>query len=232
MLAAVLTAAALLAASVIATSAMRPRSDRELALSPSRTLVTPVPARRPTAPASRETRAEVVSPTWVRKYAGRTGIPPRALQAYADAVLHAPCHIGWTTLAGVGWVESEHGITGGQGLVADGRPLVPILGPVLDGRGDVGAMRNRDGDWQRAEGPMQFLPSTWERWSSDGDDDGVADPQDIDDAAYAAARYLCASGEDLATGAGWSAAIRSYNHSDDYVRAVYAASAAYTDRAE
>jgi len=51
--------------------------------------------------------------------------------------------------------------------------------------------------------------------------------RDLDDAAYSAARYLCASGADLGTGAGWTAAIRSYNHSDDYVRAVYDAATTY-----
>ena len=77
---------------------------------------------------------------------------------------------------------------------------------------------------------MQFLPSTWSTWASDGDGDGRQDPQDLDDASLAAARYLCASGQDLATGAGWSAAVRSYNHSDAYVREVYGAASAYGDR--
>ncbi len=45
--------------------------------------------------------------------------------------------------------------------------------------------------YDRAVGPMQFLPGTWGRWGSDGDRDGVSDPQDVDDAALAAARYLC-----------------------------------------
>ncbi len=36
----------------------------------------------------------------------------------------------------------------------------------------------------------------------------------MDDAALAAARYLCASGADLATGTGWSTAVFSYNHDD------------------
>jgi membrane-bound lytic murein transglycosylase B len=58
----------------------------------------------------------------------------------------------------------------------------------------------------------------------------VVDPQDVDDAAYAAARYLCASGGDLTTGAGWTAAVLSYNHDDDYVRAVYDAARAYAAR--
>ena len=67
---------------------------------------------------------------------------------------------------------------------------------------------------------MQFIPSTWHRWASDGDGDGRSDPNDIDDAAYAAARYLCAAGADLTTGKGWQRAIRSYNHSDEYTAQV------------
>jgi len=59
---------------------------------------------------------------------------------------------------------------------------------------------------------------------------GVSDPQDLDDAALAAARYLCTAGGDLATGAGWVAAVRAYNHADAYVRAVYAAASAYATR--
>ena len=42
---------------------------------------------------------------------------------------------------------------------------------------------------------MQFIPSTWRTWQTDGDGDGVADPNDIDDAALAAAGYLCQSGD-------------------------------------
>jgi hypothetical protein len=53
----------------------------------------------------------------------------------------------------------------------------------------------------------------------------------LDDASLGAARYLCASGQDLATGEGWSASVRSYNHSDAYVREVYGAASAYAARA-
>jgi membrane-bound lytic murein transglycosylase B len=42
--------------------------------------------------------------------------------------------------------------------------------------------------------------------------------------------HLCASGDDLSTGPGWTAAVLSYNHSDDYVRAVYDAATAYAER--
>jgi membrane-bound lytic murein transglycosylase B len=86
-----------------------------------------------------------------------------------------------------------------------------------------------DGDRvnDRAVGPMQFVPSTWAAWRADGDGDGVADPQDLDDAALAAARYLCSAGNDLAGVAGWTRAVLVYNDSMDYVRAVNQAAVRY-----
>ncbi len=140
------------------------------------------------------------------------------------------CHLGWTTLAGIGGIESGHGTNGGSSLLPDGRTSQPILGPALDGTNGIGAIRSSaeyarwhgDTQWDHAVGPMQFIPPTWERWQSDGNGDGVADPGNVFDAAYAAGRYLCASGADVRTGEGWSRAIFSYNHSDDYVRSVLA----------
>lgn len=142
------------------------------------------------------------------------------------------CHLGWTTLAGIGEIESGHGTHGGTSLGADGRPLTPIIGPALDGREGFAAIasdpesaaRHGDTRWDHAVGPFQFIGSTWARWQADGDGDAVADPQDVDDAALAAGRYLCASGADLRTGEGWTRAVHSYNHSDEYVAAVLAAS--------
>ena len=170
---------------------------------------------------------------WVDRMAGATGIPGRALMAYAQASLllsaeQPGCRVGWTTLAGLGRIESGHGTLGGNRLLEDGRPAVPIIGPARDGRVGFGAIPATpdsialDGDprWTHAIGPMQFIPSTWHRWASDGDGDGRSDPQDIDDAAYAAARYLCASGADLTTDKGWQRAIHSYNHSDVYTAQV------------
>jgi membrane-bound lytic murein transglycosylase B len=173
-----------------------------------------------------------VDPTWAARTAAATGIPVRAVLAYGSATLtlgtqQPGCHIAWNTLAGIGAVESAHGTHSGARLLASGTTVPAIRGPALNGKG-VGTIRDSDngswdGDraWDRAVGPMQFIPGTWRRWGTDGSGDGVADPNQIDDAALTAARYLCASGS-MASGDGWRAAILSYNHSDAYVNNVAA----------
>jgi murein DD-endopeptidase MepM/ murein hydrolase activator NlpD len=67
-----------------------------------------------------------------------------------------------------------------------------------------------------AVGWMQFMPSTWARWGVDANGDGIADPWNPQDAIYAAARYLAASGgsQDIAR------AVLSYNHAQWYVNEV------------
>jgi murein DD-endopeptidase MepM/ murein hydrolase activator NlpD len=64
-----------------------------------------------------------------------------------------------------------------------------------------------------AVGWMQFMPSTWERWGTDADGDGIADPWDPQDAVYSAARYLAAAGAQSDI----SRAIFAYNHAQWYV---------------
>src|SRR5450830_780809 len=170
------------------------------------------------------------SANWVAVVAHATGIPGVALQAYADATLalaveRPACRVGWTTLAAIGGIESGHGTHGGALLLPDGKTSVRILGPALDGSPGLAAIRatpestawHGDPTWDHAVGPLQFLPSTWEVWGADGDGDGIADPNDIDDAALAAARYLCAAGTDLTGADAWHAAVYSYNHSEQYV---------------
>jgi membrane-bound lytic murein transglycosylase B len=78
-----------------------------------------------------------------------------------------------------------------------------------------------DGDpvYDHAVGPMQFIPSTWRRWASDGNGDGRGDPNNIYDAALAAARYLCATGP-MRTDDDMRRGFYSYNHSDAYVATV------------
>lgn len=168
------------------------------------------------------------SQAWIARASQSSGISPTAIAAYGDATLvigreQPSCHLGWTTLAGIGTIESGNGTIGGRELLANGLSSRPITGPALNGAGGYAAIGNGNGGWSTALGPMQFIPSTWDRWGADGDGDGYADINDIFDASLAAGRYLCADGHDLATAQGWTAAIYSYNHSADYVQQVYAA---------
>ncbi|WP_395244908.1 lytic transglycosylase domain-containing protein [Agromyces sp. MMS24-K17] len=167
---------------------------------------------------------------WMTRIAAATGIPERALSAYAAAhvaiaIEDPTCGLDWATIAAIGDIESDHGRHGDSTLDAAGRATPPIVGRALDGDGvakipdtDGGAL---DGDpvWDRAVGPMQFIPSTWARWAADADGDGFADPHQIDDAALTTARYLCAAGS-MTTSDGWRRAIYSYNHDNDYVAKV------------
>lgn len=165
--------------------------------------------------------------TWVSTIAARTGIPARALRAYATAALtlrveQPGCGLGWNTLAGLGAIESGHGTHSGGRLRDDGYPDPPIRGIALDGSASAsiadtdGGSVDGDATWDRAVGPLQFIPSTWRSWGVDANGDGVADPNQIDDAALAAGRYLCAAGE-MTSPAGWRRAVFSYNHLDSYV---------------
>jgi membrane-bound lytic murein transglycosylase B len=182
----------------------------------------------------------VVDPQWIVTTAAAAGIPEPAVRAYATAQLATPagCEIGWTTLAGIGWVESQHGTIDGRTLGADGHSSSPILGPALNGKGRVAAIPSTstssewhgDPNWDHAVGPLQFIPSSWETWAADGDGDGVFDPNDLDDAAMAAVGYLCADGHDLTTGQGWADAVFSYNHAQEYIDAVHVAATSYADR--
>jgi hypothetical protein len=65
---------------------------------------------------------------------------------------------------------------------------------------------------------MQFMPSTWNSYGSDGDGDGLADINNVRDAIFSAAALLCANG--AGDPARLSDAIWNYNHSDKYVAEV------------
>jgi len=150
---------------------------------PAAYLAAPVPVTAD-APAAAPVGGQLVDQRWLEQTSRRTGIPLPALRAYADAQLSGVggCELGWTTLAGIGWVESHHGTIDDRVLTLDGRSDPPIIGVPLNGRGPVAAIRSTptsaawhgDEVWERAVGPMQFLRSSWEPWAADGDDDGSA----------------------------------------------------------
>jgi membrane-bound lytic murein transglycosylase B len=177
--------------------------------------------------------------SWARTISEKVDVPARALQAYglADLAVRAEdkgCNLSWVTIAGLARIESNHGRYRGAQIATNGDVTPRIVGVPLDGTGgnrtigdtDRGVL-DGDASLDRAVGPLQFIPSTWAKWRSDGNGDGIADPNNIDDAALAAGRYLCAGGRDLATGPGWRAAVLSYNNSDEYGRRVYAAADSY-----
>ncbi|MCS4277873.1 hypothetical protein M2390_003089 [Mycetocola sp. BIGb0189] len=168
---------------------------------------------------------------WIVTISERTGIPERALVAYTEAARRVAeesprCGLGWNTLAGIGAVESDHGRIHGASLTAAGIASPAIIGPALNGNGfaaipdtDGGTL---DGDtvWDRAVGPMQFIPDTWRRY-------GTGNIHSIDDAALAAGRYLCAAGTNLRDPDGWRRAVAAYNNTHDYAVAVSERAHAY-----
>jgi membrane-bound lytic murein transglycosylase B len=133
------------------------------------------------------------------------------------------CGISWQLIAGIGRVESTHANNGKAD--GTGELEIPILGPVLDGSlagnnvihdTDGGAL-DGDPNFDRAVGPMQFLPSTWKHYAEDGNGDGVADPQNLFDAALTTGRYLCDGNLDLRDPAQQVTAVLRYNNSMEYV---------------
>lgn len=167
------------------------------------------------------------------------GIPTRALKAYerAASLIDAAdpaCYIDWALLAAIGRVEGDHARFGGNRLDSADVAQPGIIGIPLDGSNGTaritdtdGGRLDRDTAYDRAVGPMQFIPSTWRVVGADADGDGVKNPQDMADAAAAAAIYLCSGPGDLSRPGDLRAAIMRYNASDSYVRTVIAIADAY-----
>ena len=169
---------------------------------------------------------------WASERADALGMPVNALEAYAYAarvaqVENPNCNLAWTTLAGIGMVESHHGTYRGAMIAPNGDVTPPIRGVQLDGTdGNMhiadtdGGRLDGDAHLDRAMGPMQFIPETWRHFGVDGNNDGVVNPDNFDDAALSAAGVLCWNGKDLSNPRGWMKALKGYNDSDQYARAV------------
>lgn len=164
------------------------------------------------------------------------GIGPVMLSAYANAAsrtikLRPKCKgMRWSVLAGFGQVESHH--AAGHRVADDGTITPRIIGARLDGSGaggntskvpdTDGGTWDDDTSYDRAVGPMQFLPSTWNGpTGQDGNSDGIKDPHNAFDAALGAAVYLCGTEpSDLSDDAQLRKAALRYNHAGWYANEV------------
>ncbi|MBO3143992.1 hypothetical protein [Dermatophilus congolensis] len=158
-------------------------------------------------------------------------IPPRALAAYrrAEAAANTEfprCHAAWWMLAGIGKIASDHGA--GTTYDAAGTTVAQIRGVRLDGRSigtalvldtDSGKL-DGDGNYDRPMGPLQFLPGSWYLDAHDGNADGTANPDNIDDAAFTAAAAICRGGDDLNNAEGLARGLYHYTNDPATVGAI------------
>ena len=161
-------------------------------------------------------------------------VPDVVAGAYVSAAAFSTafveqCQLRPSILAGIGWIETRHGTYGGSTpdpVTGDVTP--PIIGIPLDGTNNTAAIGDSDGGrldgdttWDRAVGPMQFIPQTWARYGVDGNDDGVVDPQNVFDAAFAAANKICNDSPTAGSSQeGLEKAILAYNRSGEYLERV------------
>jgi membrane-bound lytic murein transglycosylase B len=158
--------------------------------------------------------------------------PLVALDAYYRAAASSAeedpaCGVRWWAIAGIAKVEGRHGTYGGAALDKLGDATRRIIGIQLNGTNQTQVVTDTDGGaldgdpaYDRAVGPMQFIPQTWTSFQADGNDDGVTTPFNLYDATLAAARYLCRASRGLDADPGLRVAYFSYNHSDFYVDSV------------
>lgn len=224
---------------------LAPRLDREILLPGEGPAPTWAPPTDPPAAAAQPGPgiAGLVDPDWLAATSAATGIPERALAAYAGAVIvkadeMPECGIAWNTLAAIGATESDHGRHGGSTVGPDGTVTPPIYGPPLDGGPGVEHIPDSDGGAidgdatiDRAAGPFQLIPQSWRNWHIDANGDGVEDPQNIDDAALATVNYLCRVSVGIDTEQGWIAAVSGFNSPQSYRDTVARTAVRYAEAA-
>jgi hypothetical protein len=158
------------------------------------------------------------------------GIPRGVFPAYRRAtanlaVVRPNCGLTWPLLAGIGKVESNH--AGGGRVDVAGTTRGKLLGPVLNGKGGTGRIKDTDKGrydsdlvWDRAVGPMQIIPGVWNEFGADGNGDGFRNPNNVYDAVTTVAVYLCSEGDDLKRPRDLVASLLRYQHSKDFVATV------------
>lgn len=171
---------------------------------------------------------------------GALGIPSVSVAAYQNAerilaVENPTCNMQWTLMAGIGRVESGHAHDG-KDADASGNLFEPVIGLPLNsslpGQATImdtdGGALDGDSVYDRAVGPMQFIPSTWTQYAGDGNGDGVSDPQNLFDSALTTGKYLCDGGLNMQDITQAAKAIHRYNNSSAYVANVLAWTAGYS----
>jgi membrane-bound lytic murein transglycosylase B len=163
---------------------------------------------------------------WASRVAGKTRLDARVLAAYGRAEMwmqrqKPSCHLSWATLAAIG-----NQAFGATKPAADGRLSVkpgPAEGPDTD-QGKLDGDRAAD----HRIGPLRITAEAWRVHAQRANGDGKpADPSNLDDAAFTAARYLCAAGDDLGAPAGWWKAMLRYNPAVNYVQDIFTTADSY-----
>ena len=179
---------------------------------------------------------------WAAERAPALGIPVTALEAYAYAarvaeVENPDCHLAWTTLAGIGQVESHHGTYRGATIAPNGDVTPPIRGVRLDGtNGNLRDHRQRRRQARRRPGAST---ARWGRCSSSprrGSSTASTPTTTASSARTTSTTRRCRRPGTCAGAArtwprraGWMEALRAYNLSDQYARTVRDWATAYAD---